>query len=104
MHLGSVLVNNQLDTQFFFRIYLFKLSKCFEHNCAHHQENQLYQYEIWYMSLYVSDRLVRRFGCSIQTCTLDGQLHRVTYTRCRINTIDSPDDEHSCARNIIEFE
>jgi len=25
---------------------------------------------------------------SIQTCTLDGHLHRVTYTRCRINTIE----------------
>ena len=37
---------------------------------------------------------------SIQTCSLDGHLHRVTYTRCRINTIDSPDDEHRGARNI----
>jgi hypothetical protein len=57
------------------------------------------------MSLYVGDRLVCRFGwnCrSIQTCTLDGHLlvHRVTYTRYRINTIDSPDDEHRGARNI----
>jgi len=52
------------------------------------------------MSLYVGDRLVCRFGWSIQTCTLDGHLHRVTYTRCRINTIDSPDDEHRGARNM----
>ena len=37
---------------------------------------------------------------SIQTYTLDGHLHRVTYTRCRINTIDSPDDEHRGARNM----
>jgi len=43
------------------------------------------------ISLYVGDRLV----C---TCTLGGHLHRVTYTRCRINTIDSPDDEHRCAQ------
>jgi hypothetical protein len=43
------------------------------------------------MSLYVGDRLV---------CTLDGHLHRVTYTRCRINAIDSPDDEHTGARNM----
>jgi len=69
--LGSVLVNNQLDAQFFFRVYLFKFFTFFEHPCAHHQENQLYQYDIWYMSLYVGDRLVRRFGCSIQTCTPD---------------------------------
>jgi len=42
VHLGSNLVNNQLDAQFFFRIYLFQLCTCFEHPCAHHQENQLY--------------------------------------------------------------
>jgi hypothetical protein len=57
VHLGSVLVNNQLDAQFFFfRIYLFQLFTCFEHPCAHRQENQLYQYDIWYMSLCVDDR------------------------------------------------
>jgi len=42
VHLGSVLVNNQLDAQFFFHIYLFQFSTCFEYPCAHHQENQLY--------------------------------------------------------------
>ena len=31
-------------------IYLFQFSTCFEHPCAHHQENQLYEYDIWYMS------------------------------------------------------
>ena len=30
----------------------------------------------------------------------DGHLHRVTYTRCHINTIDSPDDERWGARNM----
>ena len=51
------------------------------------------------MSLYVGDRLVCRFGwSSIQTCTLDGHLYRVTSTR-RIDTIDSADDEHRAARN-----
>jgi len=30
---------------------------------------------------------------------LDGT-HRVTYTRGRIDTIDSPDDEHLVARNV----
>jgi len=48
VYLGLVLVNNQLDTQCFFRIYEKK--------------------NIWYMSLYVGDRLVCR-------CTLDGHLH-----------------------------
>ena len=30
----------------------------------------------------------------------DGHLHTVTYTRCRIVTINSPDDEHMSARNM----
>ena len=41
----------------------------------------MYQYDLWYMSLYVGDRVV-----SIQTCI-------------RIDTIDSPDDKHFVARN-----
>ena len=43
-------------------LYLLQFSTCFEHPCAHHQENQLYQYDIWYMLLYVGDRPVCRFG------------------------------------------
>ena len=43
------------------------------------------------MSLYCGNR---------QVCTLDAQLHTVTYTRCRINTNDSPDDEQSGVRNM----
>ena len=51
------MVNDQLDAQFF-SMYLFQFSKCFEQPRAHHQENQLYQYKLWYMSLCVGDRLV----------------------------------------------
>ena len=51
------------------------------------------------MSLYVGDRPVCRFA----TCIPDGHLHRVTYTRCRIDTNDSPDDEHRGARNMQRF-
>ena len=79
MHLGIILVNNQLGAQFFFHIYLFRFFTCFEHPCVQHQKHQLYQYDIWYLSLYVGDRPVWRFGRNIQTCTLDGHLHRVTY-------------------------
>jgi len=43
------------------------------------------------MSLYVGDRLI---------CIPDSHLHGVAYTRCRIDTIDSPDDEHMGARNM----
>jgi len=39
-------------------IYVFRFSTCFEQLSAHHQENQLYQYVIWYVSLCVGDCLV----------------------------------------------
>ena len=82
-----VLVNDQPDAQFFstgwaksryrviiytiFILYciptfgppficLFQFSTCFEQPHAHHQENQLYQYNIWYMSLCVGGRVVCR--------------------------------------------
>ena len=45
------------------------------------------------MSLCIDDRLV----C---TCTPNGHLYRVTYTRCRIDTINSPDDGHMASRNM----
>jgi len=51
----------------------------------------LYQCDTWFMSLCVDDRLV---------CLPEGHLHRVTYTRCRIDTIDSPDDGHTAVRNM----
>jgi len=42
-----------------------------------------------------------RLLCSlIQTCTSDGHLYTVTYTRSRIDTINSPDDGHMAARNM----
>jgi len=37
---------------------------------------------------------------SFPICVPDGHLHRVTYTRCCIDKIDSPDDEHKVARNM----
>jgi len=57
-------------------MYLFQFSTCFEQPRAHQQENQLYQHNLWYMSLCV--------GC--------------------IDTIDSPDDEHEIARNMQRIE
>ena len=64
----------------------------------------MYQYDIWYMSLYVGDRLVCRFGRNVQTCMTDGHLHRVTYTKYRIDTTESPDDEHLNALNMSRIE
>jgi len=40
----------------------------------------------------------------IHTCIPDGHLHRVTYAICRIDKIDSPDDEHMVARNMKRIE
>jgi len=40
-----------------------------------------------------------RWPFNVQVWKVDGHLHRVTYTRY-IDTIDSPDDEHSGARNM----
>jgi len=45
-------------------MYLFHFSTCFKQPSAHHQENQLYQYIIWYISLCVGDCLVCRWGRS----------------------------------------
>jgi len=53
------MVNDQLDAQFFY-MYLFQFSTCSEQPCAHHQENQLYQYNLWYMSFCIGDRFVCR--------------------------------------------
>ena len=41
-------------------MYLFQFSTCFEQPRAHHQENQLYQYNIWYITFCVGDRFVCR--------------------------------------------
>ena len=38
------------------------------------------------------------------TCTPKVHLYRVTYTRCRIDTINSPDDGHMDARNMYRIE
>jgi len=93
------LVNDQHDAQFF-SMYLLQFSTCFEQPRAHHQENQLYQYNIWHMSLCVGDHFVCRSERNFPTCTQNGHRHRVTCTRCCIDTIDSPDDEHEVARNM----
>jgi len=69
-------VNNQLDTLFL--MCLFHFSTCFEQHSAHHQENQLYQYIIWYISLSVGARLVCRSGRNSLTCIPDGH-HQLMY-------------------------
>jgi len=36
----------------------------------------------------------------MQVCIPDGRPHRVTYTRYRIDTVNSPEDGHIVARNV----
>jgi len=88
VHLGIVFVNNQLDKQFFFMY-------------------------VHFYSLHVSGShmpIIRRINC-INTlvyvtlykwhlvCILNDHLYWVTYTRCRVDTINS-DDGHVSARNM----
>jgi hypothetical protein len=65
-----ILVRNQLDA-IFQCIYLFEFSTFFEQPSAHNQENQLYQYITWYVSLRVGGRLLclseRPLGPAYQT-------------------------------------
>ena len=51
------------------------------------------------MSLCIDNRLVCR-----QTCTPNGHLYRVTYTRFRTDAINSPDDGHMAAQNMQRIE
>jgi len=81
-------------------MYLFQFFTCFEQPHAHHQENQFYKHNIWYTSLCVGGRFVCRSERKFPTCTRNGHRHGVTYTRCCIDTNDSPDDEHEVARNM----
>jgi hypothetical protein len=89
--------NDQLDAQFFFLyVYFYSLHVSSNLvliirriNCI----NRTY-------SMCHSDRLVCKSGRNFPTCILDGHLHTVTRSRCSIDTIDPPDDEHEFARNM----
>jgi hypothetical protein len=64
-----------------FSIYLFQFSTCFEQPCAHHQENQLCQYNIWYVSLCVGVCLVCRSGRNLHTrrSPTQSDVHQMLY-------------------------
>jgi len=69
-------------------LYMFRAAMC-------PSSGELYQCDTWYMSLCADDRLMWR-----STWIPDSHPHRVTYTRCRIDTTDSPDDGHTAAWNV----
>jgi len=103
VHPGSILVNNQSDAQllsctFIPILYMFRTLLC----SSSVKSTVLIWYPV-YVTLRRWPSIVQvwmELSSSIQTCTLDGHLLRVTYTRCRINTTDSPDDEHRSVRNM----
>jgi hypothetical protein len=76
VHFIEILVNNQLDAQFFFLIFVYSSS-------LHVSSNHVL------IIMRVGDRAVPH-----------SHLHRVTYTRGHIDTINSPDDEYMVARNM----
>jgi len=61
VHHGTIIVNNQTEHNSFFCLFISILT-CFKQPCAHHKASQLYQYDIWYMSLCTGDHLVCRLG------------------------------------------
>ena len=84
VHLGTVFVNNQLGAHYFSCMFI--------------------------SILYMFRAAIRRINCikttsgvchSVQMTRL---LYRVTYKRCRVDTINSPDDGHMAARNMYGIE
>ena len=89
----TVLVNNQLDAQFFFSCMFIPILYMFrELMCSSSGE--------LIVSIHLVFVTVCRWPSGVQICTPDGHLHTVTYTRCPFNIINSPDDEHMSARNM----
>jgi len=77
-----------------FLVYL-SISAGFGQLCAHHQKEEMCLCETWYLLFCVDDCLV-----FIPPCIPDSHPHRITSTKCRINTVASPDDGHIVARNM----
>jgi len=73
------------------------ISTCFGRLCAHHQEKQLCLCETCYLLFCVDYCPVCR---SIYSCIPDSNPHRITSSKCHINTVVSPDDGYIDARNM----
>jgi hypothetical protein len=88
-------VKNQLDAQFFFMYVYFNSLHVSGSQMLIIRRSNCINTNLVYVTLYRWP-----FGVQVQTCTPNGHLCRVTYTRCHIDTIASPDDEHVAARNM----
>ena len=75
----------------------FLFSTCFGRLYAHHQEKQPYLCDTWYLLFCMNDCLVCRSICS---CIPDSHLYKLASTKCRKNTVISPDDGHIVSRNM----
>jgi hypothetical protein len=94
-------MHNSFSCAFISNIYMFRAAMC-------HSSGELIV-SIWYL-VYVT-LYTWPFGVQvwmrprlIQTCTPNGHLYTVTYTRYCIDTINSPDNRHMAARNIYRIE
>jgi hypothetical protein len=89
LRLGIIPTNNQLEAQFLLCIFISLLYMFRATLCSSSGESIVSIQHLVYVN-------VCRWPSGMQ----DGHLHTVTYTRCCIDTIDSPDDEHKVARNM----
>jgi hypothetical protein len=102
VHLGIIFVNNQIDAQFFF-VYIYFNSLHVSPMCSSSVESIVSIRHLVYVTLYV-DAVVMLARYIFQADITTASTHRMTYTRCRIDTIDSPDDEHMSARDMYIIE
>ena len=72
------LLNDQLDARFF-SMYLFQFCTCLEQPRARQQENQLYQCNIWYMSLCVGDCFVCRSDLQTKWSPTQSDIYQILY-------------------------
>jgi len=84
----------------FLRIFIFlSISMCFRRLWAHHQEIQQSLCDTWYLLFCVDGCMVCRVKHFVPPCIPYSQPHRITSTKCRINSVVSPDDGPIVARN-----
>jgi len=79
-----------------FLVYL-SISTCFGRLCAHRHEKRPCLCDTWCLLFFVDDCLVCGSICSHIP---DSHSQRMTSTKCRLNTVVSPDDGHIVARNM----
>jgi len=100
VRLGIIFVNNQLDVHFFFIYVYFYSLHVSGSMCPSSGEIIVSIRHLVYVTLYRLPFGVQVWMSLIQTCTPNGHLYSVTYTRCRIDTINSLNDGHMAARNM----